>query len=111
MKGWIRRTWTGCGVVALMLGAPQVHAQGGTITFVGAIAAPTCGAMAASEASPGALRGGCGAPLANVASRSSVYRQSMAPLEDATQTSDRLLAYFATYADAGQAQLVTRTYE
>lgn len=100
----------GC-AVALALGVPVAHAQGGTITFVGAIAAPTCGAMAASEASPQALRGGCGAPLANVASRSSVYRQSTASLEDAMQASDRLLAYFGTYADANQAQLVTRTYE
>ncbi|RAO76634.1 hypothetical protein [Dyella jiangningensis] len=110
MKGWIRWTWIGC-VVALALGVPVAHAQGGTITFVGAIAAPTCGAMAVSEAAPNALRGGCGAPLASVASRSSVYRQSTVSLEDATQAHDRLLMYFATYADAGEAHLVTRTYE
>ena len=49
--------------------------------------------------------------MANVASRSSMYRQSTVSLEDAMQQRDRLLAYFATYADASDAHLVMRTYD
>lgn len=108
MKGWIRKTWMGC-VIAVSLGVPVAHADGGTITFVGAIVAPTCGGT--SEGSTDAARGGCGAALAHVASRSSMYRQSTVSLEDAMQARDRLLTYFATYADAGGAHLVMRTYE
>jgi type 1 fimbria pilin len=108
MKGWIRKTCMGC-VVAASLAAPVAHADGGTIRFVGAIVAPTCGD--ASEGLHDDARGGCGAAMANVASRSSMYRQSTVSLEDAMQQRDRLLAYFATYADAGDAHLVMRTYD
>ena len=100
----------GC-VVAMSLGVPVAHADGGTIRFVGAIVAPTCGGTTES-AVPNAPRGGCGAALANVASRSSMYRQTTVSLEDAMQQErDRLLSYFATYADASDTHLVMRTYE
>jgi len=111
MKGWIRKTWMGC-VLALSLGAPLAHADGGKITFVGAIVAPTCGALPEASDGLAAMKGGCGAALANVASRSSMYRQSTVSLEQAMQQErDRLLSYFATYANVSDTQLVMRTYD
>jgi type 1 fimbria pilin len=109
MKGWIRRTWMGC-AVALALGAPLAHADGGTITFVGAIVAPTCTTVDVEASSPAVSRGGCGVAASEAAAHTSVYRQQLITLESAA-TDDRLLAYFAGYAGHDDTRLLTRTYD
>jgi hypothetical protein len=113
MKAWIRRTWLGC-AVALALGAPVAHASGGgTITFVGAIVAPTCSFDGGEQATPQAMNNGCGCGTAPVdqSTHTSIYRQEVVPLEDALSTQDRLLSYFAGYAGTTDTRLTTRTYE
>lgn len=107
MKGWIRKTWMVC-AVAMALGAPLAHADGGTITFVGAVVSPTCSFDAG--ASSGAATGGCGA--ATVAQLpTSVYRQQIDTLEAALHASDRLMTYFAGYAGTADTRMMTRVYD
>jgi type 1 fimbria pilin len=126
MKGWIRRTCMGC-VVAFAFGVPFAHADGGTITFSGAVVEPTCSAGSGSiaalsspqhaaassrqhfrcgEVSPGADSG--------VASPSS-YKLTVEPLESSSLGTDRLVSYFSGYVKATQADarmnLVTQAYE
>jgi hypothetical protein len=112
MKGWIRRTWTGC-VVAMALGGTWAHASGsGTIGFVGAIVVPTCNVV--DSAAGGLPAGGyqrCTAASGPASVPVSSYRQDVVSLETAVQGHDRLLAYFAGYASAQDTQIFTRTYE
>ncbi len=96
----------GC-VVALALGVPLAHADGGRITFVGSIVTPTCGF--GGDASFADLGGGCG-PAASSVPHASLYRQDVVALETIND-GDKLLSYFSGYADASTAQLVTRNYE
>jgi hypothetical protein len=111
MKGWIRRTCVGC-VVALALGGPLAHASsGGTITFAGAIVAPTCGFLSTSQSPIQHGGGGCGTTMAASASPTSVYRQEVIALENVLESQDRLLNYFASYAGASNTRLLIRTYE
>lgn len=112
MKGWNRVVWLVV-AVAWALGAQGVRAAGGTISFHGAIVAPTCGfeQMAFSgAASAGGAHGGCGREVATQAS-SSPYRQVTSALDEAMLSNDRLIGYFTSYADADHVRLVTRTYE
>ncbi len=111
MKGCSRRTWLGC-AVALALGASVAHAgTGGTITFVGAIVAPTCSFGGAMEAASGSANGGCGVAPEHPSAPTSMYRQDVVPLEGALNSQDRLLNYFAGYAGTANARFMTRTYE
>lgn len=110
MKGWIRRTCAGC-VVALALGVPLAHASSsGTITFVGAIVAPTC-SIGEIQATPGQTAGGCGEATGGQAAHLSMYRQDVVSLESTLSSQDRLLNYFADYAGTADTRLLTRTYE
>ncbi len=109
MKGWIRRTCVGC-VVALALGVPLAHAEGGTITFVGAIVAPTCG-MDHAQAGLGRSTGGCGVEPTGQVPYASMYRQDVVSLESALASQDRLLNYYAGYAGTADMQLTIRTYD
>lgn len=111
MKGWIRRTWLGC-VVGLALAVPVARAgTGGTITFVGAIVAPTCSFGGAMAASSGSANGSCGVAQENPSAPTSMYRQDVVPLEGALNSQDRLLNYFAGYAGTADTRFMTRTYE
>ncbi|WP_109125297.1 type 1 fimbrial protein [Dyella sp. C11] len=105
MKGWNRKTWMGC-VVALALGVPLAHAEGGTIMFSGAVVTPTC-SFGTGDVNTG---GECGAS-ASASSHAQLYRQDSVALENALNTHDRLLNYFAGYAHENGQQLLTRTYE
>lgn len=110
MKGWIRRTCVGC-VVALALGGPLAHASSsGTITFVGAVVAPTC-SMDTTRAAPGRTFGGCGVEPDGQAAHDSMYRQDVVSLESVLSSQDRLLNYYAGYAGTAGTQLTIRTYE
>lgn len=112
MKGTKSFVWV-IAAIALALGAPGARAAGGTISFHGAIVTPTCGfeqVPVGSSAPTREAHGGCGRQAATNAD-SSMYRQVAAGLEQATPSNDRLIEYFASYADARHAQLVTRTYE
>lgn len=100
----------GC-AIALALGAAPAHAEGGRITFVGAIVAPTCHVAGLPDVAPGSSHGGCGAAPGHASAPVAQYRQEVVPLEHAAGTQDRLLVYFAGYASMAKAQVVTRTYE
>jgi hypothetical protein len=110
MKGWTRWTWMGC-VVAMSLGVPLAHAStSGTITFVGAIVAPTC-SMESVQAGPGRSTGGCGIGPDGQPAHTVMYRQDVVSLESALSTQDRLLSYYAGYAGTTDTKLTVRTYE
>jgi len=126
MKGWIRKGWLGC-VIAVSLGVPVAHADGGTITFSGAVVAPTCGTGSASieaisspqraaVSSRQPVRCGEASPAADGGAFSSTsYRLTVEPLESSSLGSDRLISYFSGYVKASQADvrmnLVTQAYE
>ncbi|WP_267226684.1 hypothetical protein [Dyella silvae] len=109
MKGWIRWTWTGCCVVALALGGPLAHAEGGRITFSGQIVTSTCELSAGGVPGMGSSRSSCGE--VGTAPPSSFYRQSVVPLEGEVLMQDRLLAYLVNYAGAENARLIVRAYD
>lgn len=123
MKGWIRRTCVGF-AVALALGAPVVHADGGVILFTGAVVTPTCSMdSGTSGALPGGStstrpRFGCsGAANASFSTRApQVYSVSVEPLESSSLSTDRLVSYFSGYVRAAapgdtHMQLVTQAYD
>ena len=106
MKSWIRKTLLGC-VVASAPGVPSAYADGGTITFSGAIVVPTSAPDSAAMSS-----GHAGVSLTSAPS----YTLSVEPLEASTLSSDRLIVYFAGYVRASgkegsPMQLVTQAYE
>jgi hypothetical protein len=110
MKGWIGKTWMGC-MVAVALGVPAVHAStSGTITFVGAIVAPTC-SMGDAQAAPGRTTGGCGIGPNGQPAHTSLYRQEVVSLESALDSNDRLLNYYAGYAGTSDTKLTIRSYD
>lgn len=106
MKIWIRKILLGC-VVTLTLGAPCAYADGGTITFSGAIVVPTSAPDSAAMSSGHAVVSLTSAPS---------YTLSVEPLEASALSSDRLIVYFAGYVRASgnqdiPMQLVTQAYE
>jgi hypothetical protein len=123
MKGWIRRTWLGC-VVALALGVPLAHADGGTITLTGAVVTPTCSinggiadAISAGVASSQQHFGCSGAADTSFSAREpQAFRVSVEPLESSSLGTDRLISYFLGYVRAAvpgdtHMQLVTQAYD
>ncbi|PXV59110.1 hypothetical protein SAMN04487785_10630 [Dyella jiangningensis] len=121
MKGWIRWTWMGCIAAALALGAPLAHADGGTITFSGAVVAPTCAAgtgnVAAMTASPSHQRFDCaGSSGANARTAPTSYTLTVEPLDGSALSADRLASYFSAYVKASghedaHVNLVTQAYD
>lgn len=121
MKGWTRKTWIGC-VVALALGVPLAHADGGTITFSGAVVTPTC-SVGGSDSAPATAnmsrtRFGCsGAADASFSAKApQAYTVSVESLESSSLGADRLVSYFSGYVHASvpgdvHMQLVTQAYE
>ncbi|MDR3444856.1 MULTISPECIES: type 1 fimbrial protein [unclassified Dyella] len=124
MKGWTRKTWIGC-VVALALGAPLAHADGGTITFSGAVVTPTC-SMGGSDSAPATqgmahtsrTRFGCSgtADASFSAKAPQAYTVSVESLESSSLGADRLVSYFSGYVRASvpgdvHMQLVTQAYD
>lgn len=117
MMGLIRPMVAAC-LVCGLLGAGPAAAEGGRITFSGAVVVPTCAAQAESVA--GTLPGRsfvCGASpqVAGHADTSSVYRLSVVRLDGTTTAGSPLLQYFVGYRASMHAadapQMVTRTYE
>jgi hypothetical protein len=113
MKGWIRRTWLGC-AVALALGVPVAHADGGSIMFSGAILEPTCSVgtqrISAAEAN-GLQHYNCTEQSGATPDQGAQsYALSVTALRGTALASDRLIGYFANYLNA-EPQLVTQTYE
>lgn len=109
MKGWIRKTCVGF-AVALALGTPVVHADGGTISFSGVVAESTCTTADVGPATPGVSRGGCGVVASQPASHASLYRQQLVALEGSV-VDNRLLSYFAGYTSGDDTRLLTRVYD
>lgn len=117
MKGWIRRTRVGC-VVALALGAPWAHAATGTITFVGAILAPTCSADAGFLVGmvPGSSgRYSCEGP-ASTSRDAAPFVVKITTVAASGIADDRALSYFSGYARAAgendaAVKLVTQTFD
>jgi hypothetical protein len=124
MKGRIRWTCVGF-AVALALGAPSAYAEGGTITFSGAVVTPTCAAdsgrvIALSSGQRNVAssqqRFGCGGSSDASPTSTQSYELSVEPLEASALSSDRLISYFANYVRASaqediHMQLVTQAYE
>jgi hypothetical protein len=114
-----RYTWLIGPVLALAV--PGAWAQGGRISFSGAVVEPTCSAEGTPDGAsqpppadrwaPGRLT--CGQTPTRPG-RS--YSRRVVSLDAAAIANDRLLDYFASYANAGSAggvspKLVVRTYE
>lgn len=114
----------GCAWVALAMlaGMSGANAETGRIVFSGAVVEPTC-STADVQPDPVAPSGSvdelvprhltCGQTAANPG-RS--YSRTVISLDAAAIASDRLLGYFASYANTAnvggtQARLVVRTYE
>lgn len=112
------------GAALTMLLAPALaRADGGTITFSGAVVAPTCAVNAARISAvpprprpypaPTSQRFACGqTDVAADAGR--VYALTEVSLDAFNIDGDRVLAYFANYlgaAGVSGAKLVTQTYE
>ncbi|WP_143109334.1 hypothetical protein [Dyella sp. OK004] len=111
----IRKTLAGCAIALTMASLP-VWADGGLITFSGAIVEPTCSVglqrIDAAEASAHpsqryscSERAGTTSGLAAQSYALSVGTTSETPL-----ASDPLIVYFANYLNV-QPKLVTQTYE
>lgn len=110
--------FSGCVLVAMIMlaSASSAYAATGRIAFSGAVVEPTCSTEGADmagklpSATPGRLV--CGKTPTDPG-RS--YSRIVLSLDAATVATDRLLNYFAGYANAdgmgGQAKLVVRTYD
>lgn len=91
---------------------------GGTVTFVGAIVAPTCSMAAEDAATPSALptsnsRQTCAGAGSAATNAARIYDVSVQHLSNAE--SDRVLQYFDNYVRANSSAadplLLTQTYE
>lgn len=118
----------GC-LCSMVFGSAIAHAEGagsaasGTITFMGAIVAPTCDVAAGPGSLPTVIDGvaasrtqwrTCAAPGNAVANASRIYAVSVVRLT--STESDPVLKYFDTYVKASGIHakdplLVTQTYE
>lgn len=112
-----------CAMVACALIAEPAAADGGTISFAGAIVAPTCSIAAGSSSLTATVgealvnqpvRRACSEPGHPAADTARAYAVSVARLS--SSESDRVLAYFDSYVKAGRPDaddpvLVTQTYE
>ncbi|MDG2539550.1 hypothetical protein P5Y53_17865 [Dyella jiangningensis] len=111
MKGWIRKTWMGC-VVALALGVPVAHADGGRIVFSGAIMEPTCtvGAQRIDEVQTRGARQYRCTERADATPGQAAQSYALSVTRGSALQSDQLIGYFAHYLNADP-KLVTQTYD
>src|SRR6185312_12538166 len=120
---WSSNVVGGAWMALALLGAFSVaDAANGRISLSGAVVEPTCTVpahyLAASIAAPAVdarspLRLACGQTATNPGR---FYARTVVSIDAATIADDRLLAYFASYANAkapdeAPARLVIRTYE
>lgn len=109
--------WLAASILALA--ASGAWAQGGRISFSGAVVEPTCAADVAAAGSPSTAVNpapthlSCGA-TATDPGRS--YSRTVIELDAAVAASDRLLGYFASYANTSVAggvptKVLVHTYE
>lgn len=113
-------------MIAVACAVPPAHADGGTITFSGAVVAPTCSAGGANVAAITSSqrtvslrqRFSCGdaSPGSAAAANSPTsYKLTVEPLDAIPLSTDRLVSYFSGYVRASQADarmnLVTQAYE
>ncbi|HWU77446.1 MAG TPA: hypothetical protein VN043_13165, partial [Rhodanobacter sp.] len=101
--------------------SPMVRAEGGQLSFRGAIVAPTCkptpsylDAIASADGTTRSGRFACPMALEKSADPARVYRMTVTALPAGSP--DRLLNYYAGYMQADDAtparvQLITQTYE
>lgn len=101
--------------LAMLVSASSAWAASGRVVFSGGVVEPTClaedvdGDMASpSLAGPAPRRLTCGRTPTEPG-RS--YSRTVLRLDAAGVANNRLLGYFASYADAADARLVVRTYE
>jgi hypothetical protein len=120
MAGPLCIRFSGCALIAMIMfaSASNARAATGRIMFSGAVVEPTCStegihadtAGMLPSAAPGRLI--CGKTPTDPG-RS--YSRTVVSLDAAIVATDRLLGYFAGYANAdgvdGQAKLVVRTYD
>jgi hypothetical protein len=111
MKGWIRKTWMGC-VVAVSLGVPVVHADGGRMTFSGAIMEPTCtvGAQRIDEVQARGARQYRCTERADATPGQAAQSYALSVTRGSALPSDQLIGYFTHYLNADP-KLVTQIYD
>lgn len=112
MRGAIGIVLTG---LAMLAGSPAAYADGGRITFSGAVVEPTCfvkdvdaGMLLPPVAGTAPRRVTCGR-TAN--ERGSSYSRTVIHLDTVDVSNDRLLDYFVSRDQTANALLVVRTYE
>lgn len=101
--------------LVLVLGMTGAWAEGGRIAFQGAVVEPTCAVETAPAGRPADER----SPMRLACGQTSTdpgrsYSRTMVDLDATVAASDRLLNYFAGYANAPggrQAKLIVRTYD
>lgn len=122
MRGMRFFVLAGCSVAMMFASFAARAGGGGTITFVGALVAPTCSFSAAqdlgavSNSSPGAQQSSqrtCSGTTASI-NASRTYNINVVHLSNSEN--DQVLRYFASYVRAEQSGnadpvLVTQTYE
>jgi hypothetical protein len=101
--------------LALMSVAPA-HAQGGRISFSGAVLAPTCSASGVSRMDKDGADAAAMVCDRTTTDPGRTYARQVISLDAAHVANDPLLGYFAGYAkseglDGGQPKLVVRTYD
>lgn len=117
MMGLIRPMVAACLICGMLLALP-VRADGGRITFSGAIVVPTCSAPVEAAALAGSTLPSrrafsCGS-RSQATDDASTYELLVTHLGGGETTGSPLLQYFAGYlaaSHAGDAWMVTRTYQ
>jgi len=112
MRGLIRKTLAGCAVALVMASFP-VWADGGLVTFSGAVVEPTCsvGLQRVDAAETSAQRYSCSERAGTTSRRAAQsYVLSVDPTSETPLASDPLIVYFANYLSVPP-KLVTQTYE
>ena len=119
MRAWCHRALSFAALCG-MLGVQPLAAQGGRITFVGAITVPICAARGEAAATEAAAEGSarvlsCNAnPRAPNPANESTYTLSVEHLSAQSSSGSPLLAYFVGYLASNHrddARMLTRTYE
>jgi len=108
----MRRIVAAAGMVALAMATSPAHADGGSITFSGAIVEPTCsvGAGRIGEAQRlGARHYRC-TEQADATPGQAAQSYVLSVTQGGVLASDRLIGYFAGYLNA-EPKLVSQTYE